>query len=50
MVELHVALHCSGLIDKCLETAAGEQVLAAALEDNLVAGACSCSTPCIPTI
>jgi Fe-S cluster biogenesis protein NfuA len=37
VVELHGAA-LQRLIDKCLETASGEQVLTAALEDNLVAG------------
>jgi Fe-S cluster biogenesis protein NfuA len=37
VVELHGAA-LQRLIDKCLDTPQGEQVLAAALEDNLVAG------------
>ena len=37
VVELHGAA-LQRLIDKCLETAEGEHVLSAALEDNLVAG------------
>jgi len=37
VVELHGAA-LQRLIDKCLETAAGEQVLIAALEDKLVSG------------
>src|ERR1700757_5242753 len=37
VVELHGAA-LQRLIDKCLETASGEQVLTAALDDNLVAG------------
>ena len=37
VVELHGAA-LQRLIDKCLETASGEQVLMAALDDNLVAG------------
>src|SRR3954453_4407797 len=37
VVELHGAA-LQRLIDKCLETASGEQVLTSALEDNLVAG------------
>jgi Fe-S cluster biogenesis protein NfuA len=37
VVELHGAA-LQRLVDKCLETAEGERVLATALEDNLVAG------------
>jgi Fe-S cluster biogenesis protein NfuA len=37
VVELHGAA-LQRLIDKCLETAQGEQMLATALDDNLVAG------------
>jgi Fe-S cluster biogenesis protein NfuA len=37
VVELHGAA-LQRLVDKCLETAEGERVLSAALEDNLVAG------------